>query len=1090
MSNLTGGQIAGGVIGGVIGFFAGGPIGAFKGAAIGLSLGGYIDPPRGPNLRGPTLDDNSFQSTSYGVALARLYGRIAGYGNVIYLENNKYKSVSKKSESGGKGGGGGQTVTTTTYYATFAVALGCAYPNSVIYRMWAGGKLIVGPTGAQKGLTYKYYDGTQTTADPRMEAVLGMGNVPSYEGTAYVIFYDFELTQYGNSLAGCPIKVELFDPSVSEQYNIENYFLQNSALYPTQPQPFSDPACSLPSGGGGLPLIYAVDSVGERYYTATGSGGVVVNTNDQILQSGLKMHCPPTGQPGAELKWGYPHVVIPLGLGPLLGIRTNAGNFTSPLFKLPGTEEVCIISESSFVYGIFKTGSEGLPPTIPPYTMFLFRFGATSPSFFIDYISVFDPPGNIALKDGFFYHLHYAAGFSEIRFKKIRLSDGVIIYDQLIPYLPIWGDPGFSIFGEIFNGKFYRYHIDAINLLLAVVTLDIVTFEQKVKTFSINDLGDNPSSASSANNITVNGGVISCSCLHITGGGIDPYIFGVKVFTVAPDNADSISRVSVDSIIEQEAALVGIAAANLDLSEIVDDKTIGYRVGELGSFRAAVGALQSAYLFDFVEQGYTIKAVKRGKNIFYSAPWQNMIMEDGTVVKREWDSPVLMPSQMTINYIDFDREFDAGSQYATHQCNFQNEVSQNLAVVLRANEAIQLADIFIKAAWAERIKFPRFSLPWSYDYIEGDQLNLEYSPGRFQKVRIESRTKNELGYYTFSACSTSELAYQSNALGSPGDTGSIIDIPTYSDPLPVVLDIPMIDQAQDVFGLTAVIAQAEPSTQVSLVISADGGINFTEIARADGPGVVGQAINMALGGGDQFVVERGTTLAVDNILSGEFFSVTYEQMLRNRNLIAYGQPGRWEILTYQDATPTGVGSAVVLSTFIRGMFGTEQYMDDHALNDFVVLLDHPNAIFAPVPQQAFGQSWPIKAVNVGDDIDDGITANYGVYMAVNLKPLSVVDAEANRVGNDWVIDFDPRTRYQSTQWVTGAVEQNDTQYYSIDVIGPGDSIKRTIESPTIQLSYTEAQQIADFGSAQTTITIDIYQVNQRVGRGYPLRVTA
>jgi hypothetical protein len=465
MSNLTGGQIAGGIIGGVIGFFAGGgPVGAFKGAAIGLSLGGYIDPPRGPNLRGPTLDDKTFQSTSYGVSLARLYGRIAGYGNVIYLEHNEYKSLSNSTEQGGKGGGGGQTVTTTTYYATFAVALGCAYPNSKIYRMWAGGKLIVGPSSSAKGFTYKYYDGTQTTADPRMQAVLGLGNVPSYEGTAYVIFYDFELTEYGNSLAGCPIKVELFNPTLNDQYDIENYYLQQALLYPTPAQPFSDPGCSLPRAGGGLPLISAVDSVAERYYTATGSGGIVVNSTDDIFDArALPMHCPAPGQSGIELRWGYTYLYYDESQ-PKIGIRTNAGEFTSEFFLLPGLETVCIISDASLIYGIFKSNTFGIPPTIPPNTMFVIRRGSLSVNFFIDYLDNLVDIGNFAIKDGFLYHLHYAAGYSQTRFKKIRLSDGVIIYDQLIPFIEIWGVIGNGIFGEIFNGKFYNFHIDGPNL--------------------------------------------------------------------------------------------------------------------------------------------------------------------------------------------------------------------------------------------------------------------------------------------------------------------------------------------------------------------------------------------------------------------------------------------------------------------------------------------------------------------------------------------------------------------------------------------------------------------------------------------------
>lgn len=165
----TAGQIVGGVVGGVIGFYTGGPAGALKGAAIGSSIGGYIDPPPGPNLRGPTLDDKSYQSSAYGVSLPRLYGTIATMGNIIYLENNEYKAVSKKESQGGKGGGGG-TYETTTYFATFAVALGGQFPGSAPRRIWAGGKLIYSTVTSDVesmlavnsgSVSWRYYDGMQ-----------------------------------------------------------------------------------------------------------------------------------------------------------------------------------------------------------------------------------------------------------------------------------------------------------------------------------------------------------------------------------------------------------------------------------------------------------------------------------------------------------------------------------------------------------------------------------------------------------------------------------------------------------------------------------------------------------------------------------------------------------------------------------------------------------------------------------------------------------------------------------------------------------------------------------------------------------------
>lgn len=58
------GQVVGGVVGGIIGFFAGGNV--MLGASIGMAIGGYIDPPKGPKIEGPRLNDLAVQSATYG----------------------------------------------------------------------------------------------------------------------------------------------------------------------------------------------------------------------------------------------------------------------------------------------------------------------------------------------------------------------------------------------------------------------------------------------------------------------------------------------------------------------------------------------------------------------------------------------------------------------------------------------------------------------------------------------------------------------------------------------------------------------------------------------------------------------------------------------------------------------------------------------------------------------------------------------------------------------------------------------------------------------------------------------------------------
>jgi hypothetical protein len=125
----TAGQVVGGVVGAVAGFFiGGGPTGALYGAQIGIMAGGYLDPPKGPTQNGPRLNDLSVQTSTYGAVIPRVYGTVTVNGNVFWLENNQIKETVTKKKSGGKGGGSKTTTRTYTYSATFAVGL-CKGPK-------------------------------------------------------------------------------------------------------------------------------------------------------------------------------------------------------------------------------------------------------------------------------------------------------------------------------------------------------------------------------------------------------------------------------------------------------------------------------------------------------------------------------------------------------------------------------------------------------------------------------------------------------------------------------------------------------------------------------------------------------------------------------------------------------------------------------------------------------------------------------------------------------------------------------------------------------------------------------------------------
>lgn len=219
MSSDSGRQLVGGLIGATIGFFIAGPTGAQVGFALGSSL--VASQQHAGTVEGPRLENLQFQGSEYGTPLPVYYGTLRGGGQVIWLENDRIKEIKEKEEVGGKGGPS-QTKVTYHYFATFAVSLGEG-PIAGVRRIWADSVLIfdgsdlssassilanaavVQPgAGASEDVGSEIgrivvYPGTDTQdPDSRMEAEHGVGNVPAYRGTAYVMVEDMDLERWGN----------------------------------------------------------------------------------------------------------------------------------------------------------------------------------------------------------------------------------------------------------------------------------------------------------------------------------------------------------------------------------------------------------------------------------------------------------------------------------------------------------------------------------------------------------------------------------------------------------------------------------------------------------------------------------------------------------------------------------------------------------------------------------------------------------------------------------------------------------------------------------------------------------------------------
>jgi len=213
------------IVAAVIGFVitGGNPMGAVYGYGIGSMIAGALFPPEAENKQSSGPGQLQLSTSNYGGAIPVVYGARRVAGNLIWAGN--LVTVAVEHDAGGGGCmGSDATYTTYEYYISFAMAIcvgrgkqevrrifknkdeyvynrrdgraysitntqsliqqyGCALAAAVVNGLM--GQL---GTGA---FAMTMYDGTQTTADPTMAAVVS--NPCPYRNLCYVVFPNFYL---------------------------------------------------------------------------------------------------------------------------------------------------------------------------------------------------------------------------------------------------------------------------------------------------------------------------------------------------------------------------------------------------------------------------------------------------------------------------------------------------------------------------------------------------------------------------------------------------------------------------------------------------------------------------------------------------------------------------------------------------------------------------------------------------------------------------------------------------------------------------------------------------------------------------------
>jgi hypothetical protein len=1035
---MSTGQILGGGGGAIIGAILAAPTGglsigagALLGGQLGLVAGGLLDPPKGPTIQGPRLNDLSVQTSTYGQFIPRTYGTIGLSGNVFWLENNKLKEVTKKKKSGGKGGGATSTQKTFTYFATFAVGL-CDGPIAGVRRIWIGPDLIYDAgsddletiiSSNSAASRFSIYLGTDTQQpDPRIQAEMGVANCPAFRGLAYIVLKDLALEKYGNSVAGAQVRVEVVNlstqstslakitsvtydaPHGNVAFSPKPYFISNELVCFYAPQWSND----YPAESSFLKYeIGPTFSAGPKVISVSGGTGV-----------------PPSGDSDDKNEAWKSRSVVFLSGGSFSGPdgyiqrrgKTYAGITLSPrrLFSgqdgfLPSslninTDADCFAIKDNIIYAISATGITVYNISLSVQSVHLIALPALS-----------FPLARAEFVDG---ALMIYSGTNKI----YKVSSDFTSF-ELYATLPAHA-----------AGTYFTVSVSLSDMMFVVASSVSSSKKIKVEWFSLFKLSQ--------------------------------------------------QAVPLSSIVATEAARSSlIKPADIDTTGLTDAIT-GFKVAATGSIRNSIEPLRGAWPFDVVQSGYQIKATSRGSASVATIPVGELAIDTQLTESREMDSQ--LPQNVTVKYLDKDRDYDVNEQRAQRDnTEAVNSLNIDLPVVLSAAQAAQVADKLIRIYALEKSDFS-FTLPAPYRYLEpGDVITIATDDASFV-LRLVSVNHTADGRLECAGRPSSASTYVSIVPGAAGQGGSVT-IPLAGATAGTLIDCPVIDEGlQDAPGFAAAFNGYSSGWPGGILYrTADEGQTWTDLQAIPGQATAGTATGV-LSVSQGNLVQAGGTLTV-SLISGTLESVTQAQMFNGANIAAYGVNGRWEIIRFQNAALVSTG-VYTLETFWRGDRGTEWATGLHVAGDQFILMTDPDLAFVGMPVDSIGSPRDYRSVTSGADIDSATSATF-TYTGVNLETYSGVHPVGTRASNDLTIAWKRRTR------VGGAWRDNvdaslgeSVQAYEVDIM-QGAVVKRTLAASTPSVLYTSAQQIADFGSNQASVLVRIYQMSSVVGRGYPLETT-
>jgi Putative phage tail protein len=573
---------------------------------------------------------------------------------------------------------------------------------------------------------------------------------------------------------------------------------------------------------------------------------------------------------------------------------------------------------------------------------------------------------------------------------------------------------------------------------------------------------------------------------------------------VVVDVAESVA-VPMPQIVEDLCEIVGLESTDIDTTAITDLTCQGYILDQQMTAKDAMAPLTLTYTFDGTESDNVLKFVPRGGASIATIPNTDLAIMDkklNALVNETRIQEVDLPNQISLNFLDPNRDFQASTQYFRRPSNpyptmfSKNPRTESVPIVLEAATAKQLCETLLYMAWTERVTF-KTKLPWKYlIYDPTDVLTLTNTDSSTVVTRtLGINVGDDLSMEVQSVAENAET-FAPNSTAYGGLFPQYMILPAGATKL-FLLDTPLLRDIDDTGQTSTIMYYAmggfTNSWPGATLFNSLTGSNYANVGAVTSTVSWGVATNALPAPPRAFSTDHVDTLTIAMTQGGSnLASCTYAEMVNGANgaILFNPQTGILEVIQFQTVVQNADGT-YTLSNLLRGRRGTDTMMGSHTVGENFLLLNTTGFGTMPMSLANFNVSEFFEAVTAGTLIENGTAVPFTDTFRT-MMPYAPVHLSANTSGSDIDITWQRRTRIngENVDGNTTVPLNEQTEGYSVDIYD-GPTVVRTLNvnygpvpTATPGVTYTSAEYTADFGSEPTSLTLVVYQVSAVVGRGF------